>query len=277
MKATILILIALFSFSSFSQSTIGKRCGRNSECQDGIYCNGQELCVRKQGTNKKFCQAAKIKACSLRLALRCNETAKRCDKIICNSDFQCNDGKYCTGQEVCRPGLYSNSLNFNKTRWGCSPAKSPCPDSSYTCDERADKCIHPDCTGGEDDKDGDGAISMRCGGSDCDDNDPNRYPGNPETCDARGYDEDCDPSTYGDTDFDKDGLVSNQCCNRDERGNLNCGPDCDDSRYAIQIGTQICLPNSQNELKICGERGIFTCPQGQSCYEQPNGTGVCAP
>lgn len=124
---------------------------------------------------------------------------------------------------------------------------------------------------------GDDVKSRRCGGSDCDDNDPSRYPGNPETCDARGYDEDCDPSTYGDTDFDKDGLVSNQCCNRDERGNLNCGPDCDDSRYAIQIGTQICLPNSQNELKICGERGIFTCPQGQSCYEQPNGTGVCAP
>ena len=52
---------------------------------------------------------------------------------------------------------------------------------------------------------------MHCGGNDCDDRDPNRFPGNPEVCDPRGIDEDCDPKTVGEVDKDGDGFISSLC------------------------------------------------------------------
>ncbi len=61
------------------------------------------------------------------------------------------------------------------------------------------------------DADGDGVESVACGGADCDDKDPNRYPGNTEICDARGHDEDCDPRTVGSRDLDGDGYDSDEC------------------------------------------------------------------
>ncbi|NIR42197.1 MAG: hypothetical protein GWN79_04495, partial [Actinobacteria bacterium] len=65
--------------------------------------------------------------------------------------------------------------------------------------------------------------SLACGGSDCDDSDPNRFPGNTEICDSEGVDEDCDPETLGDRDVDGDGQVSAECCN-----GARCGGDCAD-------------------------------------------------
>lgn len=37
-------------------------------------------------------------------------------------------------------------------------------------------------------------------GDDCDDDDPDRYPGNFEICDDDDHDEDCDPTTFGTRD-----------------------------------------------------------------------------
>lgn len=79
------------------------------------------------------------------------------------------------------------------------------------------------------DADDDGFDAIECDGSDCDDSNAARFPGNVEQCDDEGLDEDCDPTTLaGDEgDRDEDGAISNQCCNLvDER--LVCGDDCDD-------------------------------------------------
>ena len=76
------------------------------------------------------------------------------------------------------------------------------------------------------DVDRDGHDAVAFGGDDCDDNDPARYPGNPEIGDA-GHDEDCNPTTLG-PDGDGDGFVSTQFCN----GSV-CGFDCDDTRATI--------------------------------------------
>jgi hypothetical protein len=67
-----------------------------------------------------------------------------------------------------------------------------------------------DCINGGD-NDGDGASDMACGGDDCDDNDPNRFPGNVEVCDAANHDEDCDPNTIGSLDADGDGFIDYGC------------------------------------------------------------------
>ncbi len=79
------------------------------------------------------------------------------------------------------------------------------------------------------DDDGDGVPSAACGGSDCDDLDPSRFPGAIEVCDAD--DEDCDDATVG-PDADGDGEPYFGCCN----GPMRCGSDCDDTRRAINAG-----------------------------------------
>jgi hypothetical protein len=91
------------------------------------------------------------------------------------------------------------------------------------------------------DNDGDGHGRMPCG-DDCDDNDANRYPGNPEVCafDAASmrhvdptHDEDCTATTFAsaashDGDQDHDGHIDRVCCNVDDSGGLHCGDDCAD-------------------------------------------------
>ena len=81
------------------------------------------------------------------------------------------------------------------------------------------------------DQDGDGVASPAGGGSDCDDSDPKRYPGNTEVCDAAHEDEDCDPSTFGNVDRNGDGVYDAVCRNFSD-GYGQCGRDRND-----------CVPN----------------------------------
>jgi len=71
---------------------------------------------------------------------------------------------------------------------------------------------------GAEDADGDGFASPDCGGTDCDDADPDVYPGAPEACNF--VDDDCD----GDVDegFDADG-----------DGWTTCGGDCNDTLFDV--------------------------------------------
>jgi hypothetical protein len=56
------------------------------------------------------------------------------------------------------------------------------------------------------DIDGDGHRSVLVGGDDCNDLDPHEFPGNPESTDPAGHDEDCDPGTGGVVVYDPDFL-----------------------------------------------------------------------
>lgn len=93
--------------------------------------------------------------------------------------------------------------------------------------------IELDLTIARPDADGDGHDSIAAGGPDCDDNDPNRYPGNAEVADEAGHDEDCDPNTFGARDMDGDGYVVDWACNTTNSGARICGTDCDDRNGAV--------------------------------------------
>lgn len=87
------------------------------------------------------------------------------------------------------------------------------------------------------DQDGDGIAAIRWGGLDCDDTDPDRWPGNSEVPDADGRDEDCDYRTIGVRDLDGDGFTDATIWNRrDDDGRPMRGDDCDDRNRGVNPG-----------------------------------------
>lgn len=139
----------------------------------------------------------------------------------CTIDEDCRDEFFCNGEESCNPDNPASNAR------GCFTPSTPCAEGMCLEDEDrcAEGCVDADMDGHED---------ARCGGDDCDDSDPDRYPGNPEICDALGVDEDCNPNTLG-TDADGDGFAAEECCNL--RGaDLICGRDCDDDLAGIAPG-----------------------------------------
>jgi hypothetical protein len=126
----------------------------------------------------------------------------------CASSAACDDGLFCNGTESCAGGA-------------CVAGTAPCPVAA--CHEERDAC---DCPSS--DADSDGSLSIACGGTDCDDTNPNRFPGHTEVCDVAGTDEDCDATTFGFRDADGDGSADASCCNH-EGGTDVCGFDCNDA------------------------------------------------
>ncbi|MCU0673147.1 MAG: putative metal-binding motif-containing protein [Myxococcota bacterium] len=141
----------------------------------------------------------------------------------CNSDVECSNAIFCDGLEVCAPALEGADAR------GCVAGTPPCREGF--CLEGLRECSES-CV----DADGDGYSSIACGGSDCDDDDPDVSPDVVEVCDVAGIDEDCNPTTFGERDADGDGAVDAACCN-----GARCGTDCDDTDAAVFAGaSEIC-------------------------------------
>ncbi len=153
--------------------------------------------------------------------------------LRCTRDAECADGLYCNGVERCLPGDPAADAR------GCvAPAAAACM-AGQTCDEAADACASSCGTAA--DADGDGHRAANCGGDDCDDADPNRYPGRAEVCDGADHDEDCDPATYGALDLDRDGFDDLRCCNVAPDGARRCGDDCNDARRNVNpLASEVC-------------------------------------
>lgn len=145
----------------------------------------------------------------------------------CADDAACDDGLFCNGAEACVMGR-------------CVPGDAPDCDDEIEC--TVDRCdeTRDACESEAPDEDDDGFADAACVdgagfplGNDCDDTNPDRFPGNFERCDAMNVDEDCDPTTFGAVDGDGDGRFAARCCNAMDDGTLVCGTDCDDTRAGI--------------------------------------------
>src|SRR5581483_6844089 len=147
----------------------------------------------------------------------------------CQTDAICDDGIFCNGQEKCSGGSCVAG-----TPMACDDGIACTVD---VCNEGLRSCINhaPDV---DNDGFGDAACRDNTGvplGTDCDDHDANRFPGNHEVCDDH-HDEDCDPDTLGNTDADHDGYISSACGNTQPDGGVLHGLDCDDSNEGVHPG-----------------------------------------
>lgn len=115
------------------------------------------------------------------------------------------------------------------------------------------------------DTDGDGHVSVACDGApdgrggslhgdDCDDRDPNRYPGNTEVSDP-SHDEDCDLTTFGSLDRDKDGYLDSNSCNV-QGSQRYCGDDCDDTENEVHPGAPDHCDGRDNDCDGTADRGV---------------------
>lgn len=196
------MLLAVWTLASCSNDG-GQPCAEDTDCPAGEHCGEDEVCTLECRLDIDCLDAPGGGTCDER---------GRCTG--CMTDSDCDDGVYCNGAERCEPT-------------GCVPGANPC--GSGSCEEVSDTC-GADCPGATD-MDGDGVDSRSCGGTDCDDGDPRRFPGNMEVCDADDLDEDCDPETFGFRDQDMDGFPDARCCNEDI-----CGTDCDDNSAVVHPG-----------------------------------------
>ncbi len=157
--------------------------------------------------------------------------------VACETDNECSDGSLCNGTESCEDGFCvpGERVDCNDgiecTRDYCVPNDGSCRHEAVDAD--ADGHFPASCL----DEDGEAL------GDDCDDSDPNRYPGNPEVCTPKDFshDEDCDPTTFGELDVDRDGYVDHLCFNTDEDGKEYRGEDCrDDVRNISPDNSEVC-------------------------------------
>ena len=171
--------------------------------------------------------------------------------LRCASDQACDDGVYCNGAELCLPGHPRADLR------GCVPSlpATRCL-GEQTCDESRATCLSP-CGGATGDSDRDGHRAANCGGDDCDDADPNRYPGRTEVCDPTDHDEDCDPSTFGFRDSDMDSHPDGRCCNVETGGARRCGDDCNDSRPDVHPGLAESCDGADNNCNGTTDEGVL--------------------
>lgn len=204
-------------------------------------------------------------------------------QVECDDNSDCDDGVYCNGAETC-----------DATEPNADPLTHCVPGVAVVCDDgiacTLDVCEEASgsCVSTPPDVDRDGHPDANCLdsdgqplGDDCDDNDPDRFPGNTEVCDPNGsdgtdphHDEDCDPVTFGDTDVDNDTHVDDRCCNVDTNGALHCGDDCNDLESSAFLGApEICdgIDNDCDPARAI-DNGLFC---GACECSVPNATPNC--
>ena len=246
----------------------------DSACDDGVFCNGPELCTATG------CGPGTAPACDDGIGCTmgsCDAATDRC--VQTGDDAFCADGMACNGTERC-------DITGTTTGRGCvAGAPIDCSDG-LPC--TTDSCTEPGtCVHGGSDADGDGYTAVGCaGGNDCDDLTPSVHPGAAEICD--GIDNDCSGGVDDGammqcalgsapractTTCSSPGL---QACNATCRlsaciGTAELCNDCDDDSDGLIDDGLLCRRGtSMTCTTSCGTSGSRTCASDCSSY------GACA-
>jgi len=115
-----------------------------TECDDGLFCNGQEVCVDGE------CRSG-ISPCAANQS--CDEETNECLNL-CISDADCDDGVYCNGAEICQGGLCATGPNPCGGGFYCTESDHSCSltcSSDDQCDDGtfcngAEHCVNGACT-----------------------------------------------------------------------------------------------------------------------------------
>jgi hypothetical protein len=180
--------------------TIGMPCARDEDCQNGLFCDGEEECPYG------FCTHGSLPDCSDGVNCTidtCNEETDGCDHEV--DDAACDDTNPCTDDscdvstDTCVNAPIDCADDVNCTLDTCDTSTGACEHTvtDLACDD-SDACTidtcdvtSDTCTNALIDGDGDLHPPESCGGDDCDDADSTIYTGAPEVCDD-GIDQDCD-------------------------------------------------------------------------------------
>jgi len=178
---------------SGTPGVLGAPCDYPSDCPGPLRCGPRGTCIYQCSTNfdcaaDQCCQDHRCitgNACFADAAIVVPPDAG--GGAACAGDLDCQNGVVCDGFERCVAGHCKAAATT-----ACDDG-DPC--TTDTCDEKKGSCAHK--VSGPVDEDGDGhyAIGAACAtgaalADDCDDHNPNAYPGHPELCDE--VDNNCD-------------------------------------------------------------------------------------
>ena len=231
----------------------GPACFTDEDCDDGLYCNGTEVCfngVCKEGTS-----------------IDCSGLDDQCNQGVCDEDTdecvaepraegtECDDGLFCTENDYCSNGICMSGLQKR-----CDDGQECTNDS---CDEENDVCLNEPVEDNTECSEG-----ICCGGvcnspscsndTDCEDN-------NACTIDACVNQGTCSAScSYTDITecADDDGCCPTGC----ENANDN---DC--SVLTTECGNGQCEGNGE-DCHTCSK----DCREGKGWLKYCCGDGVCA-
>jgi len=236
---------------------LGVACVAAGDCDNGVFCDGAELCVAN------VCQPGSPIDCDDGVACTvdaCNEATDSCDNTA--NDALCDDSLFCNGTETC------DALG------GCQPGTPvDCDDGVVctvdTCNEATDSCDNV-------------ATDALC--------DDAQFCNGTETCDALGG---CQPGTSVDCD---DGVACTvDACNdaTDSCDNTPTDALCDDSQFCTGVETCDALGGCQAGTPVDCDDGVGctadSCNEAtDSCDNVPddapcsdsvfcNGAEVCDP
>jgi hypothetical protein len=142
-KTDLPLYSGLYRWIAFETNLLGcpatdlaaRACSSNSECDDGLFCNGAETCVAG------VCQPGTPVDCGDGVGCTddsCDEVSDSC--VNTPNDSLCDDGLFCNGSEICDPGLDC----LAGTSVNCDDYVDCTVD---TCNEGSDECNNvPDDT-----------------------------------------------------------------------------------------------------------------------------------